>query len=70
MQRLFGNHIQPACRYCEQALRCGRDGTVLCELKGVVAADYHCRRYVYDPLKREPKSKVRLPQYASDDFDL
>jgi len=27
---------------------------MLCEKKGVVDAGYHCRRFCYDPLKRDP----------------
>lgn len=69
--RLFGNRIPPACRYCEAG--CGFsavDGTVLCEKKGVVAADYRCRHYRYDPLKREPKRRARVLEHSEKDFSL
>ena len=34
---------------------------LLCRKHGVVEADGCCRRFVYDPLKREPAHAVQLP---------
>ena len=69
--KLFGNRIPPACRYCETALRCSAlDGTVLCSRKGVVAADYSCKSYQYDPLKRIPKQPLDFQEFKEADFSI
>jgi hypothetical protein len=71
VQKLFGNRIAPACRICECADRAiAADGAVLCEKKGVVAGDYHCRHFRYDPLKREPAVSPHLKEFQEQDFSL
>ena len=48
---LFGNFVEPACRYCHNA-RESADGTlILCQHRGVVAPYDSCRKYRYDPLR-------------------
>jgi len=61
--------IPPKCEYCElgKALENGR---VLCPKKGVVSCDYHCGRYIYDPLKRVPRVAPQLPRYSEEDFAI
>jgi hypothetical protein len=70
-QTLFGNRITPACRYCACADRViVAEDAVLCTKKGVVAGGYHCRRYRYDPLKREPDAVPLLEEFREKDFSL
>ena len=71
LKKLFGNHIEPACRHC----RLGKDTSdgqkVLCEKAGVVAPSYYCKRYIYAPLKRIPtRQMAQLPQFDHSDFEL
>ena len=68
---LFGNNIEPACKHCESA-RLHIDGKheVLCERRGVVGENYHCRKYVYDPTKRIPKPLKPLERFDMDDFSI
>lgn len=67
---LFGNHIEPACRYCAHA-RENTDGRfILCQHKGVVAPYYSCRKFRYDPLLRVPSRQAVLPKYDKSDFEL
>lgn len=42
------------CEYCEYARIICDDANVLCSHRGVVAKEYRCRRFSYDPLKRTP----------------
>lgn len=49
------DNIEVFCKYCEKATPLATDGKLVCAKKGVVSADYKCRRFVYDPLKRAPK---------------
>jgi hypothetical protein len=71
VQKLFGNRIPPACRLCVYAIRAivGEDAA-LCEKKGVVAGGYHCRQYLYDPLKREPDILPLPEEFREEDFSL
>ena len=51
--------ITPSCRYCENAAAI-RDGeTMLCRQKGVVSADFVCRKYAFDPIKRTPRPRPK-----------
>ena len=52
--------IAPCCRYCEHAAAI-RDGeTMLCSKKGVVSAEFQCKKYAFDPLKRKPRPRPKL----------
>ncbi len=67
-KKLFGNNIPPRCEYCRFYEK-NIDGNSACPY-GTVSADSTCRRYEYDPLKREPKSAPTLPKFTADDFKL
>ena len=52
-------------RICALCLH-GRDfnhGGVLCELRGPVSPEDHCRKFIYDPLRRKPAAGalVKMP---------
>lgn len=72
MRKLFGKSILPACKHCEHGkfFKNQDKNHILCSRKGVVAPDYHCRKYKYDPLKRVPKKNPTLPSYKQSDFTL
>ncbi|MGI6744975.1 MAG: hypothetical protein ACOX45_02160 [Acutalibacteraceae bacterium] len=62
--------IPPQCRYCTYG-RTTADGTnVLCIKKGVMLLNSRCRKYKYDPLKREPRQKPEKPEFSKEDFSL
>jgi len=44
-----------ACASCEYASLLHLTDQVLCSRRGIVNADFSCRRFSYDPLKRHPK---------------
>ena len=52
--------ITRVCLFCESAVPLADGESVLCEKKGVVTADYVCRGFRYDPLKRVPKPPVKI----------
>lgn len=68
--RLFGNRITPACKYCEECFQKTDEAYVLCSKNGIVGADYACRKYRYDPIKRVPAKPVLNMDYNEDDFKL
>ena len=52
--------ITPTCRFCEHAAVI-RDGEVmLCAKKGVVSSNAVCKKYSFDPLKRQPRPRPKL----------
>lgn len=40
------------CAYCEYACRLYEGEHMLCKKRGVVAAQYSCAKFIYDPMKR------------------
>ena len=58
---LFRKEIEPRCVYCANGASIGNE-QIACLHRGIVPEGYHCRRFVYDPLKRVP------PQPAAPDF--
>lgn len=67
-QLLFGAAIIPACCYCEYAFV--TDNCYSCAAKGKVAADFSCKKFLYDPFKRIPKKKPVLPEYKREEFSI
>lgn len=65
---LFGNHISPACKYCREGYPNGDN--VLCRRRGLVAPDFRCRHFYYDPLIRVPKRPMPLEKFTADTFSL
>lgn len=68
---LYGKGIEPRCAYCAKGTKID-DSDVLCRKYGPVDGAFHCRRFVYDPLKREfPRRNVRKKKvFTRADFDL
>lgn len=50
--------IEVFCKYCEHASPIVSEDKMVCPKYGVVSADYKCRRFRYDPLKRSPRRAV------------
>ena len=49
------DRIEKCCRYCERAKSLADESVMLCGRYGVVDTLFCCRRFRYDPLKRNPK---------------
>lgn len=61
------------CAVCETAVPIEDDDFVLCSKKGIVSAKGHCRKFVYDLLKRNPgrsPQMITLDKEALDISDL
>lgn len=62
--------IEPMCLYCRHGHALDEEH-ISCRKKGVVAVDFHCLRFRYDPLKRVPAPPVRIGRnYSESDFSL
>ncbi|SHH92416.1 hypothetical protein SAMN02745823_01455 [Sporobacter termitidis DSM 10068] len=72
---LFARHIPPSCAYCRFGNPIG-DGEVACTKRGISSLGSSCRKFSYDPLKREPERPQFLDrqkiseELSEDDFEL
>lgn len=68
---LFRRDMEKRCAYCARG-RAISETQVACERRGVTDAAGHCRRFVYDPLKRVPPrpAVLKTDQYGAEDFQL
>ena len=51
---LFSRKVAPSCLYCRLGSNIG-NGEVACIRRGITSAGGSCKRFSYDPLKREPE---------------
>ncbi|MBE6541709.1 MAG: hypothetical protein E7672_04610 [Ruminococcaceae bacterium] len=58
----MNQEIEKYCKFCERATGLNDPDTMLCEKYGVVSASHVCRKFCYDPLKREPSKKAKEPK--------
>ncbi len=68
---LFRKSIEPRCAYCQRGAELAHD-EVICAKRGIVPDSYHCRHFIYDPLKRIPVS-ANAPDFSAlkeEDFTL
>ena len=68
---LFRKKIEPSCSYCAYATELG-EREAACLKKGVVSLSGACRRFRYDPLRRQPPEPQRLKTegFTEADFTL
>jgi len=69
-QKIYGNRIEPACDVCQMGKRSADGQAVLCAKKGIMPLYHSCRKFIYDPLKREPTPNQQLPAYSPEEFSL
>ena len=62
---LFGNSVEPSCRYC--AHFSGGDGDGSCTLGHTTEP---CADFSYDPLLRAPSRLPQLKKHDPDEFKL
>ena len=68
---LFRKKVDKYCACCVHSGQSGNGG-LICSKKGFVSPDDSCRRFRYDPLKRNPsRSAVKdFSQFTEEDFSL
>lgn len=71
MRRLFrAEEYEPACEFCRYGKKSPDGGSVLCSLRGVMRMQSRCKKYEYDPVKREPQRSPALPEFDPEQFML
>ena len=65
--------IERVCAFCEYSAPAPADTDgneyVICSKKGLMRESAVCRKFSYDPLKREPSKKRTLPETVAVDID-
>ena len=69
----LNDSVEHVCAFCEFAKALptadGEENDMICEKRGVVRADYVCRKFRYDLLKRAPMEKPRLGELRAVALD-
>ncbi len=69
--KLFKGKTEPQCGYCEYAeISPDRSVAVCRKMGGIMQLHSKCRKFRYDPLKREPKTPSFSVEFSKDDFQL
>ncbi len=69
--KIFNKSTEPQCAFCEHGSPIGDSQTVLCRKMGAVMQSYSkCKKFKYDPLKREPKVISFTGEFSKEDFSL
>ena len=68
---IFRKKLRRSCTYCIYGTKISED-QILCQKNGVVSVFYECRKFKYDPCKRQPvKAKaLDFKKYDEEDFSL
>ena len=68
---LFKKNIEPCCSYCKHG-NIISDTEVICIKKGIVTSAGACRKFSYDPLKRQPPNMAvyKPTTLSEEDFSL
>ena len=68
---LFNKKIEPSCSYCAKGVRIN-EREVACLRCGIVDAGGSCRKFRYDPLRRQPAGQavIQTEKYSEKDFTL
>ena len=70
MKNIFRKDIDPQCAYCEHGTVTANKDTVICKKQGAVMQSFSkCKKFKYDPLKREPAKRPVLPETEAVNID-
>ena len=70
MPRLFRKDNEPKCQYCALGKTGTDKTTIMCERFGFMSPEDSCGKFVYDPLKRQPRVMRDLPSFDEKDFSI
>lgn len=69
--KIFNKITEPQCAFCEHGTPVGDGCTVLCRKVGGIMQYYSkCKKFKYDPLKREPTVITVSGEFTKEDFML
>lgn len=69
--KIFSKKIDPQCAFCEHGTPTPNGESVLCRKAGGIMLPYSkCKKFKYDPLKREPRKIQISGDFTKEDFSL
>ena len=57
------------CAFCEKSTNIYDEDSMMCKQRGIVAKDFYCNGFIYDPLKRIPPRAVSAPKLDFIDIE-
>ena len=71
LDKLLRKDIEHRCTYCANGTPLANGEKLTCRRHGVVEADFHCRSFRYDPLRRTPPKPAAIRgRFTDADFSL
>jgi len=60
------------CRYCEKGVQVPVDRKTMCVLNGIVAQDFVCQKFSFDPFKIQVKRRrgMDFSKYEKEDYSI
>ncbi len=69
--KIFKGKTEPQCGCCEFAeITAGTDVAVCRKMGAVMQLHSKCKKFKYDPLKRQPKAPVFKNDFTKEDFEI
>lgn len=68
--KVFSKQLPRHCEYCVHGMASEFSDEILCLKKGITHSTDSCRKYKYDPLKRQPKRQTVGDNYSPEDFSI
>lgn len=68
--KAFNKKLSHRCEYCVYGKPLGDGREIVCRKRGVTLIDDTCRKYKYDPLKRNPDSVKIKGDFTAEDFSI
>lgn len=69
-EKAFNKKLAPSCSYCVYGNPTAYGEEILCLKRGITERRDSCRKFKYDPLKREPQRAKIADGYKAEDFKL
>ena len=69
--KLFKGNVEPQCAYCEHAQIAQDSDVAVCrKIGGIMQLHSKCKKFKYDPFKREPKTISFSGDFSKEDFEI
>ncbi len=69
--KIFKKETEPQCSLCEYGSATADGTAIICRKAGGIMQPFSkCRKFRYDPLKREPKTIRISKDFTKEDFTL
>lgn len=69
-RKMFNKKLPRYCEYCVFGNPSSYSNEVICEKRGITHVADSCRKYKYDPLKRNPDRQRLTEEFKEEDFKL